>query len=302
MEARWVASPVRPLRPSADRFHPRPAQVSSMPTRRSTAPVVIRPLAIGSVLSRTMSTWLRHAGSFSALSIIVFLPLLAWTYLHTSQPRTLEEISSFQRWSGTVSTLLGMILSAAVIYGVLERLRGRSPGVGGCIARGLDRFFPVLGVSLLTGLYIGLAVLVLAIPVGLVLGVERDVGRFVYALAAVAVVATAILQTLYALAVPVAVVERAGVGQSMSRSARLTQGNRLRLLVLFLLWILLATGVSLGANKVFPDSYALAEFVPLGLTVLLFAPLGAISTALVYHDLRTGSEGATIEELTKVFD
>ena len=51
--------------------------------------------------------------------------------------------------------LLNPFISAAVTYGVVMQLQGRRASIGTCIGVGFGRFFPVLGVTLLSTLLIG---------------------------------------------------------------------------------------------------------------------------------------------------
>ena len=273
-----------------------------MAARRPPEPNPAPPLALGSVLSRTLSTWAQNLPAFSALSLIVFSPLVAWTLLHTSEPRTSEQTKTFDEWSGYLSMLLSSVLGAALVYGVLEHVRGRRAGMAACLSNGLSRILPVLGVSLLTFLYAMLAMIAVMIP-SLIVGAASRVEKhaFAYAIFGVGVVIMAIVLTLYYVAVPVAVIERPGVRRSMGRSRDLTRGNRWRIFGLQLIWALPGT-LGMASNALFSDDLRAARLASLGLNALLFAPLGAVSSALVYHDLRKGRDGATIEDLTKVFD
>ena len=42
--------------------------------------------------------------------------------------------------------------------------------------------------------------------------------------------------------------------------------------------------------------------VQMALATLALGPLGAVASAVGYHDLRVGKEGADVEDLARVFD
>ena len=110
------------------------------------------------------------------------------------------------------------------------------------------------------------------------------------------------MTAIYHVAVPVAVLEGSGARQSMERSAFLTRGNRLRILALAVLWIGSAFAAGVAASEHLATAPRLALLLWHGLTALVLAPLGAISAVIVHADLRRSREGATLEELSAVFD
>src|SRR5205814_4533453 len=90
--------------------------------------------------------------------------------------------------------IFGMIAQAALVYGALEELRGKNFTIADAFSKGFRRFWPVLGVAIVSGVIIFVGLVALLVP-GLIA-----------------------LCMLY-VAVPACVVEEWGVVQSLTRSA-----------------------------------------------------------------------------------
>ena len=243
-------------------------------------------LNIGEVVSSSFKIWGRNLVPFSVLAIIVHSPVIILGAIWYSAAHTVEETSIF---SSLVSFLQGLILnqllSAVIIYGVFEQLRGRRPGVGKCISVGVTRLPLAIGVVLLSTLVILGGTLLLIIP-----GIILTFALYV--------------------ALPVAVVERPGVVKSLRRSAELTKGSRWAIFAIALITsillslILLLVGgaitliLSLGGTPFTEETFnmiVLFGSIP-------FQAIGGVVPAVMYHDLRVGKEGVGIEDLAAVFE
>jgi hypothetical protein len=281
-----------------------------------------RAFTVGSVLSRSLRIWGRNFVPFTLLAVLVYSPLLIYTYVTFREDPAVERVRTSRNRPldveaddapalkdrpsptpaatrarreryyfvvGHATRLLDLILAGAVVYGVFQQLRGKAAPLTDCVRVGVARLLPVLGVALAVAVLVGLGSLALYIP-GL------------------------LLTLMLWVAVPVAVVERQGVMGSLKRSNYLTSGEKgtifLILLVLgsmhlaaFLLGGLAMVGTGRGFMDVFTDDTepGLARaLVPL----LLVVPLGALSAvaaAVGYHDLRIAKEGVATEDLVSVF-
>lgn len=127
-----------------------------------------------------------------------------------------------------------------------------------------------------------------------------------------------ILSLMWALTIPVAVLEDKGLRDSVSRSAELTKGNRGRIFVIYflflvltytvyVLWeipILILLGVFARANN--PTTLPVWSQVafPIGgfLTQCLVSPLLTIALSLVYYDQRVRKEGFDLELMMSTLD
>ena len=236
----------------------------------------------GAVLSRSFSIWFKNLVPFTILTLLVYSPVILYTLIVMSGELTLKGITTWA-WANVALTLiLSMVATAALTYGTFQQLRGRHATIGESIGVGIKRMFPVLGVGILAGLCV-LGGLILLIVPGL------------------------IIMCMLWVAVPVAVVEQPGVGASLKRSAELTKGSRWHVFgVIFCLGVIdNIVDKVLASSFIDPPSSMTDVKVYMFLIVIfsiLLGSLGAVASAVGYHDLRESKEGVGIEELAKVFD
>ena len=183
---------------------------------------------------------------------------------------------------GLITVILRLVCSAlanaAVIYGVVQELRGRRFTFSDSLGAGFGRMGAVVGLSLLVGILIGLAAILLVVP-----GI--------------------IVWCLYAVAIPVCVVEQRGARASMTRSSFLTKGNRWQIFGIFLL--ILVASIAFGAIVGFVAGYAGGMTLVRIATYLIEALVGAfnsVAVGVLYYQLRVVREGADIEKIAAVFD
>lgn len=185
--------------------------------------------------------------------------------------------------------MLGLIVQGGLVRATMSAAEGERATLGQCLATGLRRALPLLGLAILMGLGIGIGFLLLIVP-----GV--------------------LLYLMWSVAVPVTVVERRGVIESLGRSGELTKGARGTIFALFvILWAVMigaemVTGAAVvaiygiqGFARVAQDGLPIAFFVVTGLiatAVAVFA--SAIPTAL-YVELRDWKEGPSGEALSDIF-
>lgn len=243
----------------------------------------MREFSVGSVLARSLGIWIRNLIPFMLLSAFVYSPIIIYTVFSIGRIEQADDpVQTANVW-GIVLTfgglLLDVIITGAIIYGVVEELRGRRPSVGASISVGIQRLLPVLGTGLLVALFVGLGLLALVIP-----GV--------------------ILMCRYFVAVPVAVIERPGVGASLTRSKELTDGYKGQIFgMLFLLGIIERLLIWI-LEKVLVDSLAGFKIYAYAILAasIAFGALQAVVAAVTYSDLRENKEGTNAEELGRVFD
>ena len=170
--------------------------------------------------------------------------------------------------------------------------------MGDALRVGLWRMIPVVGVAILVGLVLALAVI--PVVLGSLLGIE-PLGVLL------AGVWGLLVMTVLWVAVPVAVVERPGIVASLRRSAALTSGYRWKVFAIIILLALINILVAMvvGVVAVGALSVALGFYgVIIGQYVanVVVSGIGAVMPAVAYHDLRTVKEGTDIDRLAAVFD
>ena len=230
---------------------------------------------IGEVLSLSFQVLHKGLWKFLALSVLPVVPALAMGFGAAVDPQSAVAI-------GFVALLLfiifGMIAQAALVYGALEELRGKGFTIADAFSKGFRRFWPVLGVAIVSGVIIIVGLLALLVP------------GFIA------------LCMLY-VAIPACVVEEWGVVQSLTRSADLTKGYRWPIFWLILLVIF---GAPI-ASSLFVDMVQMiaggvvASLLDMAIQIYLTA-LGSTLVAIIYYRLRVIKDGVDIDRIAHVFD
>src|SRR5688572_51008 len=119
---------------------------------------------IGNAISQGFKIWGRNIVPFTLLGAIVYAPVAIWLMVSFKEGMDLDKAMTMAGLVVMLSVLLNIFISGAVTYGVVKEMQGQHAGFGECIAHGLRRFLPALGVSFLSVLAIGGATLLLIIP------------------------------------------------------------------------------------------------------------------------------------------
>lgn len=282
---------------------------------------------IGAVIGGGFALFRDHLVHFLALGTIMFLPPLLFVLIFggagfmsvmvgTADPETIgaEGMSIAAGVVGVLYFVLYFLLLAATTFSTFEALRGNPPTLGQSIARGLSRFLPVLGVSILLGLLImlvagvgGAAVAAFAALVG---GV---VGGVLAAIVGVALFILVIwLYVRFFVVIPALVVERAGVYGCFGRSARLTKGHRWKIFGILILAAVMF-GIASGLVPLLSLQLLILTGIPTGVVeivslIINFAiqvvvtVLFVLMVCVAYYHLRRAKEGIGVEDIAAVFD
>jgi len=236
-----------------------------------------RAFSIGRVLSRTFPIWARNIIPFSILSVIVYAPLGIFLFVAAPSDGDTDSILVYIGVYVLLFLALQQVVAGALIYGVLQQLRGERAGFADCLRVGFGRLLPVVAVGVLAGLLVLLGFFVLVIP-----GV--------------------ILACMYWVAVPVAVVEKPGVIASLKRSAQLTSGEKWSVFVILLLLFVIQQAATKIVDAATGESGGFAAVATSLIVTIAFGMLSAVASAVGYHDLRVAKEGVGIDDLVKVFE
>jgi hypothetical protein len=235
---------------------------------------------LADVFSKALAIYGRRFGPFIVLTAIALVP----QYLTTSAIGHAigyagGPFGAVRAVSVLVSTVCWSIASGAIIYGVVQELRGRAFSIADSIQIALHRLLPMVGVAICTSILIGLATILLIFP-----------GMMV--------------ACAYYVSMPACVAERTGVFESMSRSAYLTKGYRWQVFGMFLLILVGAFVLGMIVGLVF----ALTGTGRFGSQIAaraIFAIVGAFSGVIhgvFYHQLRVAKEGVDMDKIATVFD
>lgn len=258
------------------------------------APSLERRFTVGGVVARTMKAWWRHAPAFTAMSIVVYAPMVAafvalfglFAGRGGVDEGLLTRTGAALVGACLASVALGVVQLGAVTYGTVSTLAGERARLGAMLGAGLRRGLAVAGTGLLVWLATLAGMLLLVVPGVMVM------------------VATAV-------AIPAAVVERPGVVGAFRRSLELTRGHRWPLLaagaaIVAILWVLVALtqiAATLAVAALVPREQAAGAYlVASQLGNVLFSALPLVGIAVAYHDLRVAKEGLDTSALARVFE
>jgi hypothetical protein len=224
---------------------------------------------------------------------------------------------------GTV--VLGIIptyvLIGALTQGSIVHYNGGKAGFGECLGTGFGFLLPLIGLGILAIIGLFLWLLVVFFPGAIVVGIAgamfAQTGNFVgggilgIVLGVAAWIPAVMAVIRWSVAAPSLVVERTGVMGAFKRSGNLTRNNRWAIFFLALIWLVISFGIQwsitfIGASTITGAGGAfVGAWLLWGFTILYSAIntmiLGAGQAAL-YYELRVLKEGATSEELAKIFE
>lgn len=183
--------------------------------------------------------------------------------------------------AGFIQFLLIDVLALAAMFRVFsETILGHSAGAGAAVRLAASRFWALLGLSLLRGIVVAIGLLFLVVP-----------GVWLY--------------VIWAVAVPVLLLEKTGVSEALSRSRDLVRGRWWATFGALLLWAVIFAiaeiAISVLLNVILSDTvgsptgYVLLQGLKRFIAEVLFAPFGAAVVTAIYFDLRVRNEAFDIE-------
>jgi hypothetical protein len=243
---------------------------------------------IGRVIQRGFKTLGNQIGVLLPLAlllvglpgVIMYLLLGESAGANATPDEALAVFTSPIFWLGMlVSIITGFLLQASVVRAAIKDLKGEKVDIQSNLMVAIGLLLPMIGLSLLVGLIVGIGMLFLLIP-----------GIIAYIVLIVSV--------------PVLVEERKGVVESMKRSAELTKGSRWSIFLLGLLMLVILMVVAMVFGFVIglvSFGSALLGGILNAVLSSIFGLISAVVLASLYVELRTVKEGATVESLGAIF-
>jgi hypothetical protein len=233
---------------------------------------------VGDVLTRAWTVFTNNLALFFVTTLIVSLPNLL--VASSKGPDVAANPSRFFTRLG-VALLLVVVLNtvgeAVIVYGAFQGLRGQPVRVGEALQKGLARFFPILGLAIISGIAVMFAFLFFAVP-GL------------------------ILLVMWSVALPVCVLEGLGPTSSLGRSSALTKGHRWQIFGIIILLFIANGLVGFVLDKVLAPMGVMTAAVAGLIWAALWAAYYNSVLVMIYHDLRVTKEGVEVEQIAAVFD
>ena len=251
---------------------------------------------LADVFTKAITIYVRRFGPFVVLTVIAQIPQYVTLFVIGAPGAGSVGATGAgavgAAGANAVSSLVGVVCSSiasgAIIYGVVQELRGRVFSVADSIQIALRRLLPMIGVAICIAILAVLGMILLVVP-GLMVACA------------------------YYVSMPACVAEQTGVFASMSRSAFLTKGYRWQVFGMVLLLavgggiLAMIVGLVFGTTGVFRGGAALTGG-GVGL-IATQAAVGAIVGAfhgvivgVFYYQLRVAKEGVDIDQIASVFD
>ena len=253
--------------------------------RASSAPQ----FTIGNVLGTSFTVLFRNIVPFAVIAALISIPSILISRFYVMDPLAMQEalrqgaispgdVAGSFLISTLVIMLTSSLISAALVYGTYQDLRGQRASIGDVISRGLSVIIPVLLAAVAYAILVGIGFMLLFIP-GIILGLML----WVY--------------------IPAIIVERKGVGAAFSRSRELTKGRRWSIFGLLIVIGILVLVVSWIAGFVSALIFGSGGAFWAGqIAQIAIAMFSAVTVAVGYYYLRADKEGISLEEIAKVFD
>jgi len=255
-----------------------------------------RRMSIGRVFQRAFSAITFNPIVVLGLALLVgALPSLLMTYFYVQsgliQPGVVPTGATFNRLMGTVfvSSLIGFVISAlvqaALTRATVSATEGRRVTFGESLATAFRALLPLIGLTILWALGIGLGFVLLLVP-----GI--------------------ILLLVWAVAVPALVVERQGIVAAFRRSAELTKGAKwkifgLLLVLLCVYWLLSllisAVGLGMYGATSAAGGITIANLIGSVVVSTVFNTLWGTIQPSLYVELREWKEGGSMGSLEEIF-
>jgi hypothetical protein len=187
--------------------------------------------------------------------------------------------------SSLIGMLVAALVQAALTRAVVSANEGRPVTFGESLSTGFRVMLPLIALTILFIFAVGIGFIFLVVP-----GV--------------------ILLLMWAVAIPVLVIERLGVFASLGRSAELTKGARWKILGLFLLliviYLLLSAVLAVVGLKMYSPATAAggiraANLIGSIIVSTIFNMLWGTIQPSLYVELRQAKEGVGVEDLQDVF-
>jgi hypothetical protein len=246
---------------------------------------------IASVLSRSVDTISSYVLLFAGLALVLSgLPAFVMEYWQASDVRSLPRAdASWMFASGyfgpiiagwLVGIISGAVLQAALTRATVTHLSGDTPDFGRCLTVGLTMILPMIGISIVFALGVGLALVLLVVP-----GV--------------------ILWMCWSVVVPVYVQEKVGMFEAFGRSLELTRGWRWRIFLTMLvmmigLWLLGIPAGMLTVGIAASGSIIASSLVGAAISALASMVMVTVQ-ACIYVELRDVKDGVAPADLEAIF-
>jgi|GEM_PF-1113425 Predicted integral membrane protein len=228
-------------------------------------------LPIGSVLGRAFDLLKKNPGLFIGMMVVAAIIPILLTIVAYAVP-------IFAFLVSPINFVITTVMQGAMAFAVYQVLTGHETSIGDAIKRGLSRLVTLIIAAILTGVGIGIGMIILIVP-----------GIF--------------LLLCWFVTIPVAAIEGLGAIDSIKRSMELTKGYRWNILAIIII-VGIITGIIAGiAAAIFMGILGmLIGSIIVSLVICIPTAYVNIVNSVIYFDIREAKEGVSIDKLTTVFE
>lgn len=282
----------------------------------------LRPMSFGEILDSAFSLYRRHFVPLFITTLIPFVPMALASGVFAQGAAALETAGTGLTMAMIPVMLFGVVASF-VMYGALARevgegWTGREVSVGDGYRHGLRAFFPLLGATLLSALFMMVLYVLVAIAGAVVGGIIGLIAAVVAGPTAIMVVMVPLMivsmlgamlavATLFAV-LPAVVIEKLGPMEAISRSINLSRGALPRVVgIMMVAWLiitlpmlgamLLTGGFAAMANPEAVPSFGQIWLQQVATSVIsaLTTPFLVASMVILYFDRRVRTEALDVQ-------
>ncbi len=236
----------------------------------------VRLLSFGEVWGEAFNLYMDNFFPLSIIAALSYIPYFFITFPANAQDPQPSDMLYFLIFIA-LSMMLSSLSSALMLEYVSKRYLGKSQTLSDYLNSVLPIIFPIMGLSLLIAMIVGIGMVALIVP-----------GVFC-ALA-------------LSIAVEILIVERKGVMHAIARSFHLTKGEKGEIFMFTLLIMVLTFAFQQLLTMIFKAlNVAQLEQLVLMISQILLAPLGASIFILVYFNIRIKKEGFHLEHMVEQF-
>ena len=259
-------------------------------------------LSVMDVFGFSIKIYFKNLVVILTISIIVFIPGILWAFFSGEEERFQKLYGGF--W------ILGPFAAASVFYCVSRLVDNESVGLGKCLSIPIIKFFPILGVligiQLMTFVFMMVFSMVLAIPMILIFGENAgDHHIFILIYGFISFAPIIIVLVFTCLALPAVVIEDLGPIKAIKRSFSMTRGYRWKIFLTFMfIWIVLLLVIvmfSIVVTLIGLDSEDVIQVLCVALGVVVIG-ITSVATAKIFLVIRDLQEGLNEKEVAAIFE
>ena len=260
----------------------------------------LRPMSLGELLDRIFFLYRKHFALFVGITALPYLAVLAFQLLGVAVRSGTTTITF------TATTLVWSLGSIVIYLGAVAASQGATVMAVSRVHLGNDTSVSESFASM-KGRILYLALIMIGVGIGVGIGI------------ALLIVPGIILALMWALTIPVAVLEDKGLRDATSRSSELTKGSRGRIFMIYFLFVVLTYIVYvlwempiLAAIGIFSHGHRPMTAMPVWsqiafpvgsfLSQCLVGPLLTIGLSLVYYDQRVRKEAFDLQLMMSTLD